>query len=57
MMIDYVGECLICNEIVDESDAGYCKECGQPFHWGTCGTWGDWEEGIEHLCNDCLDES
>ena len=34
-----VGQCVICEGMVDESDAGYCEECRDVFHWGSCGTW------------------
>lgn len=54
----YVGQCSVCNESVDESDAGYCHVCGQAFHWGSCGEWyeGDheWHHG-EHVCKDCIE--
>jgi hypothetical protein len=25
----YVGDCPVCEEAVDESEAGYCTQCGQ----------------------------
>ena len=51
--MDYVGECPVCEEPVDESDAGYCAMCGCAFHWGSCGEW----HGNEHYCNNCNDEN
>jgi len=47
----YVGHCPVCDESVDESDAGYCHECGGSFHWGDCGTW----FANNHTCNNCID--
>lgn len=43
------GLCGVCDEEVDHSEAGFCGECGQPFHWGQCGGWGS----TEHVCNSC----
>ncbi len=48
----YVGDCCVCDEPVDESKAGYCGECGQPFCWSNCGGWGS----REHVCNNCKTE-
>ena len=47
----YVGDCPVCDEMVDESKAGYCESCGQPFHWSKCGSW----YNGKHMCNFCKD--
>lgn len=46
---EYCGDCPVCDEAVDHSDAGFCKTCGQPFHWARCGTW----HNGEHTCDNC----
>jgi len=43
------GECCVCSEYLDHSDAGFCETCNQGFHWGMCG---DWYEG-KHCCEEC----
>lgn len=50
--MDYVGECSVCEDIVEESEAGYCKSCGCAFHWGCCGSW----YGGEHTCENCMND-
>ena len=45
----YVGDCPVCGEPVDESDAGYCGICGCSFHWSVCGGWVD----SVHQCDKC----
>jgi hypothetical protein len=52
----YVGDCSVCEETVDHSEAGFCKICGEPFHWSMCGGWAHWEEGYDHICNNCQEE-
>lgn len=47
---EYCGECCVCGEPVDHSDMGNCGDCGQVFHWGGCGEWGN---GSQHECNEC----
>ena len=51
MEIDYTGDCPVCSDWVDESDAGYCHICDNPFHWGSCGGW----FCREHVCNLCIE--
>lgn len=46
------GLCVVCDEELDHSDAGFCVECGHGFHWGLCGEWGD----AGHTCNNCKPE-
>ena len=46
------GECPVCHETVDHSEAGFCDTCGAPFHWGDCGGWVDGK----HMCDLCKDE-
>ncbi len=48
----YVGECVICEDWVNESDAGYCEECKGAFHWGSCGTWCNGK----HMCENCQED-
>lgn len=43
------GECHVCEEELDFSDAGVCKTCGLGFHWNACGRW---LRG-EHCCDEC----
>lgn len=50
--MDYVGQCSICDNILEESGAGYCIPCGLPFCWGTHGGWVDGE----HVCDNCSNE-
>ena len=50
--MDYVGECSVCDDPVDESEAGYCEICKQPFCWSYCGGWC----GGNHICNNCQDK-
>lgn len=47
-----IGKCVVCDEYLDHSDAGFCKTCGQGFHWGNCGGWVDGN----HECNNCNEE-
>ena len=47
-----IGNCTVCNEYLDHSDAGFCETCGQGFHWAKCGQWGD----SGHECNNCKNE-
>jgi len=47
-----IGNCTVCDEYLDHSDAGFCETCGQGFHWGKCGQWGD----SGHECKSCKDE-
>ncbi len=44
-----VGECCVCEEPLDHSDAGFCDDCGAAFCWSGCGGWGP--DG--HRCNNC----
>lgn len=48
---EYAGECVCCDELLDMSEAGFCKECGYSFCWADCGTW---HKG-EHHCNNCIE--
>lgn len=48
---EYAGECA-CGEILDMSEAGFCKECGQSFCWSICGGW----HGNNHSCNSCKEQ-
>lgn len=50
---EYAGECVICEEILDMSEAGFCKGCGNSFCWERCGTWHD----SEHRCQNCIDNN
>ena len=50
--MDYVGECSVCNDSIDESEAGYCEICQQPFCWSYCGGW----HSGNHICNNCQDK-
>ena len=52
-MIDYVGDCVVCDEVVDESDAGYCEGCDGVFHWARCGSWGYFEGIRGQYCENC----
>jgi hypothetical protein len=51
--MDFVGFCSVCEEEVDESDAGYCVYCGEAFHWSSCGGWEDTDRGKQHVCGEC----
>ena len=44
-----IGICVVCDEELDHSDAGFCGECGGAFCWGYCGGWGE----SDHRCNNC----
>jgi len=46
------GDCCVCGEPVDHSDAGFCGDCQGAFHWGRCGEWGL----DEHQCKNCKPE-
>lgn len=46
------GDCPVCDEMVDHSEAGFCADCGNAFHWTRCGTWWDGE----HRCENCQEE-
>lgn len=46
---EWCGDCSVCSDGVDHSDAGFCAQCKEPFHWGTCGGWVDGE----HVCGSC----
>lgn len=46
---EYCGDCPVCREPVDHSDAGFCKQCGNPFHWHECGGW----HNGNHVCSQC----
>lgn len=46
------GDCCVCSDPVDHSEAGFCKKCGNAFHWNECG---GWHEG-QHVCFDCEPE-
>lgn len=43
------GDCCVCDEPVDHSDAGFCATCKGAFHWHRCGGW----HGSEHACENC----
>jgi len=45
-----IGDCCVCDEALDLSEAGICKSCGHGFHWNECGRW----HGNEHCCDNCL---
>lgn len=47
---EYCGDCPICAEPIDHTDAGFCVDCKHAFHWGDCGTW----DVSKHKCNNCL---
>lgn len=49
---EYCGDCPVCSDPVDHSDAGFCAECGNAFCWGSCGTW----HGSSHVCFECVPE-
>jgi hypothetical protein len=46
---EYAGDCAVCGEMLDMSEAGFCAKCGRAFCWSGCGGWG--ESG--HECHDC----
>ena len=46
------GNCPVCDDVVDFSDAGVCKTCGLAFHWNECGGW----HAGEHTCFECVPE-
>ena len=46
------GDCPLCDEMVDHSEAGFCVDCGAAFHWHRCGTWGVGG----HQCDNCQKE-
>ncbi len=48
-----IGNCIVCGEYLDHSEAGFCETCGQGFHWGDCGDWDD----QEHKCDNCKTEN
>jgi hypothetical protein len=43
------GNCCVCRDPVDHSEAGFCEVCGNAFHWNECG---GWEDG-KHTCENC----
>jgi hypothetical protein len=47
---EYAGECNLCGEMLDMSEAGFCSSCGSSFCWGDHGGW----DGGEHKCNLCI---
>ena len=47
-----VGECVVCECLVDKSEAGHCNTCGGPFHRGSCGGW----INSENMCDKCKDD-
>lgn len=49
---EYCGDCSVCGESVDHSGAGFCHKCGQAFHWGRCGGWGE----NDHECDNCKEK-
>jgi len=49
---EYCGDCPVCGDPVNHSDAGFCDACGKAFCWGSCGTW----RGSKHCCNECNDD-
>jgi len=46
---EYGGECSVCKETLDMSEAGFCKDCGESFCWSKHGGWGP--DG--HRCDNC----
>jgi len=46
------GDCCVCGEELDHSEAGFCGTCGQGFHWSRCGDW----HGSQHRCNTCAED-
>ena len=49
-------ECSRCREFVDESDGGYCPNCGTAYDWicNACAQWGELDGGLS--CRRCIDE-
>lgn len=47
------GNCPVCDELVDLSEAGICARCRQAFHWSQCGQW----VGANHVCDACSDQA
>lgn len=45
------GNCPVCDELVDHSEAGFCTACGRAFHWNECGRW----VGSKHTCDNCAE--
>lgn len=48
---EYAGDCCVCHESVNHSEAGFCVVCKGVFHWSRCGEWGV----SGHLCENCDD--
>lgn len=48
-----IGTCVVCEDQLDHSDAGFCEVCGGAFCWWNCG---DWQLG-EHRCTTCMDQA
>jgi len=48
-----IGNCNVCGNPLDHSDAGFCEECGQAFHWNNCGRW----LNNKHCCDTCKEFS
>jgi len=46
-----IGPCCVCDDLLDLSDAGVCKTCGNGFCWIECGTW---HHG-KHACSTCME--
>ena len=44
------GDCCVCDDPLDHSEAGFCKSCGGGFHWNLCGRW----SRSEHTCDNCM---
>ena len=44
-----IGNCVVCDEPLDHSDAGFCGDCGGAFCWSCCGGWGP----SKHRCDNC----
>ena len=50
--MEFIGECCVCEELLDLEDAGFCEYCGEAFCWSNCG---DWYNGV-HCCENCKEE-
>lgn len=47
---EYAGNCTICENMLDMSEAGFCDSCGAAFCWGSHGGW----DGGVHKCQFCI---
>ena len=44
-----IGLCVVCEDPLDFSYAGFCIHCQNAFCWGHCGGW----YNGDHTCNIC----